>query len=344
MRVGINGFGRIGRAIFRYNMCRKLFDVVAINDINPDRNNLAYLLKYDSTYGRLDNRVAVDGDHLAVDDARVRLFNEPRIPDVPWGDMGVDVVIDASGIKANLPLAESLKAQGVRHMVITNSPDTDVPYASVILGVNEHVVTPETFLVSSSICDAVALVPVMHLLNDAFGVDHGFVTTLHPWLNYQNLLDGPSLSHSDPGHIYSTYVLGRSSMNALIPKTTTVLKASRKILPWMDDKFMCLSYRVPTSIVSSSDVSVRLDSKVRREDIVALFEEAERTQRHRLIRNSHEPLTSLDFTGIDYGVSIDHRWTMVEVDSFLKLILWYDNEWGYGARAADLVAHLGAPA
>lgn len=344
MRVAINGFGRIGRAIFRYNLGKGLFDVVAINDVNPDKNNLAYLLKYDSTYGRMDRDITVEGDTLVVDGVRVGLHCEPCIENVPWDACGADIVIDASGIKANLANAHKLRAKGVRHVVITNSPDSDVPYASVILGVNEQTVTPETFLISSSICDAVALVPVMNLLNGAFGVDHGFVTTLHPWLNYQNLLDGPSLSHSDPGHIYSTYVLGRSSMNALIPKTTTVLKASRKILPWMDDKFMCLSYRVPTSIVSSSDVSVKLSSKARREDVVALFEKAEREQTHRLIRNSHEPLTSLDFAGIDYGVSIDHRWTMVEVDSFLKLILWYDNEWGYGSRVADLVAYLGGRA
>ena len=341
MRVAINGFGRIGRAIYRYNLVKGLFDVVAINDVNPDKNNLAYLLKYDSTYGRLDREVVVDGEDLVVDGARSRIFCEPRMENVPFDDRGADIVIDASGITANLHTAHKLKAKGVRHVIITNSPDTDVPYASVILGINEQTLTPESFLVSSSICDAVALVPVMHLLHAAFGVDHGFVTTLHPWLNYQNLLDGPSLSHSDPGHIYSTYVLGRSSVNALIPKTTTVLKASRKILPWMDNKFMCLSYRVPTSIVSSSDVTVKLGSKVRRDDVVELFEKAEHEQVHRLIRNSHEPLTSLDFTGIEHGVSIDHRWTMVEVDSFLKLILWYDNEWGYGARAAELVAYLG---
>jgi glyceraldehyde 3-phosphate dehydrogenase len=341
MRLAINGFGRIGRAIFRYNLRKGLFDVVAINDINPDKNNLAYLLKYDSTYGRLDRDITVEGDYLVVDGVRTRIHCEPRIENVPWDACGADIVIDASGIKANLASAHELKAKGVRRVIITNSPDSEVPYASVILGINEHTVSADTFLISSSICDAVALVPVMHLLNTAFGVDHGFVTTLHPWLNYQNLLDGPSLSHSDPGHVYSTYVLGRSSMNALIPKTTTVLKAARKILPWMDDKFMCLSYRVPTSIVSSSDVSVKLSSKVRREDVVELFEKAEREQAHHLIRNSHEPLTSLDFAGTEHGVSIDHRWTMVEVDSFLKLILWYDNEWGYGARTAELAAYLG---
>ena len=341
MRVAINGFGRIGRAIFRYNMGRKLFDVVAINDVNPDKNNICYLLKYDSTYGRLDNDIFIDNDSLVVDGQQTRIFQEPHIEKIPWRDMDVDVVIDSSGIKANLKNIDGLKTHGVQHVVITNSPDTDFQYESIILGVNEHLITPETFLISSSICDAVALVPVMNLLDKAFGVDHGFVTTLHPWLNYQNLLDGPSLSHSDPGHIYSTYVLGRSSMNALIPKTTTVLKAAQKILPWMDDKFMCLSYRVPTSIVSSSDVSVKLNTKVQRKDIISLFEEAEREQTYRVIRNSHEPLTSLDFTGVDYGVSIDHRWTMVEVDHFLKLILWYDNEWGYASRAADLVAYLG---
>lgn len=340
MRIGINGFGRIGRALFRINMANPQFDVMVINDINPDPENVCYLLKYDSTYGRLDQDVYYQKPHIHANGHKARLYCQRSMAEVPWEEHGVDVIIDASGVKSNIAAAEELKGRGVKHVILTNAPDIDAPYASIIMGVNEQSLTTDDFLVSSSICDANAVVPALHLLNEAFGVEHGFITTLHPWLNYQNLLDGPSLSVSDPGHIYSTYVLGRASLNALIPKTTTVIKASSKILPWLDEKFMCFSYRTPTSIVSSADLSLKLSRSVTRESVADLFQQAAREQKWNVLFNSTEALTSVDFTGFPFSCCIDHRWIMVEVDSFLKLVLWYDNEWGYSCRVADLATYI----
>ena len=185
----------------------------------------------------------------------IRLYCENHIEDVPFEELNVDVVIDASGVKRNLDHTLALRKRGVKHFILTNSPDTPIPYKSIVVGVNEDTLERDDFLISSSICDANAFCPVMHLLQEYFGVEHGTATTLHPFLGYQNVLDGPSMSVSSPGNVYSAYVLGRSTTNALLPKTTTLLDASRKVLPWIDDNFMCFSYRTPTTIVSSADAT-----------------------------------------------------------------------------------------
>ncbi|MBU1052666.1 MAG: aldehyde dehydrogenase [Proteobacteria bacterium] len=341
MRIGINGFGRIGRAITRIIVENKSLDIVAINDINPDPSNLAYLLKYDTTYGRLSEKIWADERKLYINnETEIALYSQEDVTKVPWDKHGVDFVIDASGVKSCLQKLHSLQNLGVKRCVVTNSPE-DSNIKSIVMGVNEKTINLDDYILSSSICDANAFVPVMNLLQENFGVDHGFVTTLHPWLGYQNLLDGPSMSVSDPGHIHSTYVLGRSSINALIPKTTTCISASCRALPWLDGKFMSLSYRVPTMIVSSADISVKLEKNVTREEIKRVFENAEQIQQYKIIKNVNEPLTSIDFTGSEYSAIVDHRWLMVNGHSYCKFILWYDNEWGYSSRVIDLVHYLG---
>jgi glyceraldehyde 3-phosphate dehydrogenase len=341
LRVGINGFGRIGRAIARINLDHKLFDVVAINDINPDCNNIAYLFKYDSIYGKLEHDISAKKDALFVNDEKIALFSQENIEDVAWDQADVDVIIDATGIKRNLTKSNQLKQKNIKHCILTNSPDQQTDCKWIVVGVNDDAITKSDFFISSSICDANALVPCLNLLNNSFGIDHGFVTTLHPWLGYQNLLDGPALSVSDPGHIHSTYALGRSSINTLIPKTTTCVKATCQVLPEMENKFMSVSYRVPTMIVSSADISIKLKKKVIVEDLISLFTEAQKKQKFEVIYNSYEALTAIDFRKSRYSANIDHRWTMVNSESYCKLILWYDNEWGYSCRVNDLVTCIG---
>jgi glyceraldehyde 3-phosphate dehydrogenase len=343
LRVGINGFGRIGRAITRIWLEKKTFNLVAINDINPDINNIAYLLKYDSSYGRLSRAVNSHGDTLIIDDEDpIIIYCERDIHAVNWAKHKVDVVIDATGVKRNLDLMKHLAMQGIRHCVVTNCPSSEYPCKWTIVGVNEASISKNDFLISSSICDANAFAPVINHLNDRFGVDHGFITTLHPWLGYQNLLDGPALSYSDPGHIHSTYVLGRSSLNTLIPKTTSCLSASQKVLPWLEEKFMALSFRVPTMIVSTADISVKLNKTVSKDQLIELFQEIEQRQERKIMYNSFEALTAIDFIRSEYSAIVDHRWTMANNNSYCKLILWYDNEWGYSCRVVDLVSYLGS--
>jgi glyceraldehyde 3-phosphate dehydrogenase len=338
LRVGINGFGRIGRAIARINVRRNRFDLVAVNDINPDIRNVAYLLKYDSTYGRLPLDVRVDADRLVLEGMPpITVYRHHEIDAVPWAEREAEVVIDASGIEHNLEVLPTLRPQGVRHAILTNTPEDGHIDRFVIVGVNEASIRPGDFMLSAGICDAVAFVPVACLLERHFGIEYGSLTTLHPWLSYQRLLDGPSFSFSDPGSIHSAYALGRASTFSLIPKTTSCLRASAKVVPGIDRKFVSLSYRVPTTIVSSADLTVKLTRDTSREDVIAVFEEAQRAQTYPVILNNYEALVSVDFTGVEYSAVVDHRWTMVHGDAQLKLVLWYDNEWGYGSRVVDLI-------
>ena len=343
LRVGINGFGRIGRSIFRTNLQKEHFDIVAINDINPDNNNIAYLLKYDSTYGRLKNNISNDDEYLNVDEKKIRLFHEADIDKVLWQDAGVDIVIDSSGIHKNLLNARKLKEIGVKHCIVTNSPKQDEVDKTIVMGVNEHTIDKKTdFLISSSICDANAFCPVANVLEREYGISHGFLTTLHPWLGYQNILDGPSISYATPGEIHDYYALGRSSVGSLIPKTTSAISASDKVLAQLQGKFMCMSFRVPTQIVGTGDVSVKLKKNIDVDMIKKVFIEEEKKQSLNIFCNHDEGLVSADFVASDYSCNIDHRWIMVNKENYLKMIFWYDNEWGYSSRVIDLVKYLGS--
>lgn len=341
VRVAINGLGRIGRAVLRQAVSSEDLEVVLVNDINPDIDNIAYLIKYDSTYGRLAQKVVVEGDAIRVGDRQqFRVTHQRAIEDVAWEDAGVDIVIDASGVEANLAGARKLKPRGIRYCVVTNSPAADAVDRTVIIGTNHHEIVPSDFLIASSICDANAFVPAAALLDREWGIDHGFVTTLHPWLNYQNLLDGAPMSYATPGSVHTAYELGRASTLSLIPKTTSAISASCKVLKQVQDKFLAISYRVPSMIVSSCDISVKLSRSTTIADVKEAFEEAQRRQSWNIIWNNKEPLVSVDFAGSDYSCIVDHRWLMLNEQNYLKVILWYDNEWAYSARVVDLARFL----
>jgi len=342
IRIGINGLGRIGRAVLRIILSRNDIEVAAVNDINPDIYNLAYLIKYDSTYRRLSHSVeAQDGFLVIGHEKRMRVFHQENIDEVPWREQGVNIVLDASGVQKNLSLARNLKPQGIRNCIVTNSPPEEAVDRALILGVNHEEFDPgKDFLISSSICDANAFAPVAHVLDKNFGIEHGFLTTLHPWLNYQNVLDGPSISYATPGQIHDHYALGRASTVSLIPKTTSAITASCKVLKHLKDKFLSFSYRVPSMIVSSADISVKLRERTMVDHIKGAFEEAEKRQDWKIFHNNKEALVSIDFTGCEYSAVIDHRWIMMNDQNYLKMVLWYDNEWGYSSRVVDLVEYI----
>ena len=336
-KVGINGFGRIGRAIFRILLKDDSLDCFVLNDVNPDNKNIAYQLKYDSLYGPVDVEVEADDQGIVVDGKHIKIFHESKINDVPWEDLGVERVIDSSGVDTNVEYARKLKGK-IKQVIVTHSPDAKLLDRSVILGVNENDIDiDKDFLISSSICDAVAFGPVAKILDENFGIDHGFLTTLHPWLQYQNLLDGPSPSWSIPGSINSHYTYGRASTFSLLPKPTSAISATEKVFKPIKDKFQSFSYRVPTSSVSSSNISVKLKKKTTTEELHELFEEAEKKQKFQIIYNNKEPLVSIDFKGLEYSSAIDQRWTVVNDGDFVRLVLWYDNEWGYSSHVVDIM-------
>lgn len=339
INIGINGYGRIGRVIHRIADLNSNLNVIVINDINPDINNIAYLANYDSTYGRRDFFLNVKDNFLISEKNSIKVFHESNISQVPWGDLGVNIVIDSSGILENLKFSLLLREQ-VDNVIVTNSPSQELVDKTVIYGVNENEIDQNNdFLLSSSICDAIAFAPLAKLIDSEFTIEQGFLTTLHPWLGYQNLLDGPSKSYAQPGKIYDDYVLGRSSNMTLIPKNTSAISATCKVLPQLKNKFLAMSYRIPTSIVSSADATLKVKKNVSLSHLVELLRDSER-KFPKIINNNYDALVSTDFIKTDFSVVVDHRFLKVE-NGFIKTLSWYDNEWGYSSRVIDLVKYLG---
>ena len=276
---------------------------------------------------------------IVINNEEVKVFHKNSIFNVPWSKHEVDVVIDASGIHSNVLNARVIKDIG--KCIVTHSPGEELVDKSVIIGVNEKTIKKNDFLISSSICDANAFAPVINVLNKKFGVRHGFLTTLHPWLNYQNLLDGQAISFGYPGTTYGRYELGRASTQSLIPKPTSCITATCMVLPFLKNKFLSMSYRIPTTIVSSCDISVKLNNPATKEIITWIFNRQQKQQKYKIFYNNVEPLVSIDFAKSDYSAIVDHRWTMVNGDNYVKMVLWYDNEWGYSCRVVDLVNYIG---
>ena len=337
IRVGINGFGRIGRSIFRINHSKKDFHIVAINDINPDIKNMAYLLKYDTIHRKLHSHVDTSNDDIIVGREFIRVYHKENISDVPWDDHDIDIVVDSCGIKSNIPLM--IKDKGsVKNFVVTNAPSGYDQVKSIIFGVNEDECNPsENKIFSSSICDTIALAPLIKLITNISSIESGYLITLHPWLSYQNLLDGPSVSWSQPGDVFSHYTLGRASTENLIPKSTSAITAAEHVFPGLSKKIQSFSYRTPTKIVSSAVLTLLLSDSVSKKQLRDAFSEYQKKQKYDVIHNSNQPLTSLDYSGESYSTIIDQRWTKVLNGRHIKIVYWYDNEWGYSSRVIDLI-------
>lgn len=336
LKVGINGLGRIGRAIFRINQKQKIFDVPVINDINPDNHNIAYLLKYDTTYGKADFDVKDDNGSIYINNEKIDIHHKEGIADVPWENYEVDLVIDSSGVKQNLFDMQKCRSK-VKNFIVTNSPD-EVDQ-TIILGVNDHELNLKNFIISASICDAVALAPILKVVESLRKIEGGFLTTLHAWLSYQNLLDGPSASWSVPGDIHSHYALGRATPMNMIPKSTSAIIAVKKVMPWVKH-INSHSFRIPTNIVSGADLMLQLDKEITAEELIQKFKEYEKNQKYKILKNSVEPLTSLDYKQEEFSAIIDHRWTTINNGRLVKLVYWYDNEWGYSSRVVDIIKEI----
>lgn len=338
LRVLINGLGRIGRAIVRINLEEDIFDLVAINDVNPDNQNMAYLLNYDCTYGRLSNTVTSDANNIYIEGHQIRVSHEAEINDVDL--TGIDVVIDSSGIKKNIDQIEKMAASStVKRFIVTNVDSKRAQ--NIIFGVNEYELDdPSKKIISSSICDVISLGPIYNLLSKVFDIESGFLVTLHPWLSYQNLLDGPAKSWSQPGDVYSHYALGRASTQNLIPKSTSAIRALSNVFPEAIDKIASFSYRTPTQIVSSAVLTLVLKQATSKEELLQLFKEEENKQKYNIIKTTDEPLISIDYVKNSSSTILDTRWIQVKNGNHIELVYWYDNEWGYSSRIVDIVNYL----
>ena len=333
IRVGINGLGRIGRHLYKLCVNDPLIELIGVNELNPDIKNWAYTLNYDSIYGKPKYITNVEGSFLICNGRKIFTSNYEDILNAPWHKWEVDIIIDSSGVFKNIQSSRKLlELKHCKKIFVTNSPD-NLDF-EMVLGVNHDLYDhSKHHLISSSICDATAIAPITKLINDSLKIKKGYVTTLHPWLSYQNLMDGPSSSWSYPGEVYHHYALGRSAIGNMIPKPTTAMDAVFKVIPNLDsNKIGSFSYRTPTQIVGYADITYFVEKKINKEELMDIFIRFERGQKFPILKISDEPLVSMDYIREEFSSILDTRWLDIIDNELIKIILWYDNEFGYSSN------------
>ena len=327
-RVGINGFGRIGRNIMRAARDEKGIDIVSVNDIT-DAGTLAHLLKYDSVLGNLSEDVVLDGDGIRTGDRRFRVTAERDPAKLPWDDLNVDVVLESTGLFTKRDdAAKHLKA-GAKRVVIT-APAKN-PDLTVVLGVNDEKYDPDQHkIISNASCTTNCLAPVAKVLNEQFGLKRGWMTTVHSYTNDQKLLDLP---HKDLRR-------ARAAGLSMIPTTTGAAVAVGEVLPELKGKLDGISIRVPTPNVSVVDLVAQVEKETTAAAVNAAFAAAADDTLKGILQVATDPLVSTDFKGNPHSSIVDAAYTSVMDGDFVKLLSWYDNEWGYSSRCVDLVKFL----
>ena len=331
MRVAINGFGRIGRSVFRILNTRDDVDVVAINDIF-DKEALVYLLKYDTVMGRFPDDVNLDGDTLMTSRQKVKMIGE-RVPaDLPWDSMGVDVVIESTGIFRMREQLEAHLSAGAKRVVLTVPAKDEIDY-TVVLGVNHDGLKPEHRIVSNASCTTNCLAPMAKVLHEAFGIKLGVINTVHAYTNDQRLADVP---HSD-------WRRSRAAAENVIPTTTGAARAVGKVLPELDGKLDGIAMRVPVPDGSVVDLNVLLEQSVSVDQVNdAVRSAADSGPVADVLEYSTMPIVSTDIIGNKHSSIFDAPFTRVIDNNFVKTLNWYDNEWGYSNRVVDLLILLGS--
>ena len=331
MRVAINGFGRIGRSVFRILNTRDDVDVVAINDIF-DKEALVYLLKYDTVMGRFPDDVNLDGDTLLTSRQKVKLIGE-RVPaDLPWDSMGVDVVIESTGIFRMREQLEAHLSAGAKRVVLTVPAKDEIDY-TVVLGVNHDGLKPEHRIVSNASCTTNCLAPMAKVLHENFGIKLGVINTVHAYTNDQRLADVP---HSD-------WRRSRAAAENVIPTTTGAARAVGKVLPELDGKLDGIAMRVPVPDGSVVDLNVLLEQSVNVDQVNdAVRSAADSGPVADVLDYSTLPIVSTDIIGNKHSSIFDAPFTRVIDNNFVKTLNWYDNEWGYSNRVVDLLILLGS--
>ena len=324
-RIAINGFGRIGRMVFRKAILDEGLDIVAINASYP-ATTLAHLLKYDTIHGKFDGEIEVEDDALVVNGRRVQLINNRDPKQLPWKELNIDIVVEATG-KFNERDKAALHLEAGAKRVILSAPGKNED-VTIVMGVNEEALDIDKHLViSNASCTTNCLGPVAKVLNDKFGIDNGLMTTIHSYTNDQNNIDNP---HKDLRR-------ARACGASIIPTTTGAAKALSLVLPELKGKLHGMALRVPTPDVSLVDLVVDLNRDVTAEEINNAFIEASENELKGIIEYTNEPLVSVDFTTNSHSAIIDGLSTMVINNRKVKVLAWYDNEWGYSNRVVDLV-------
>jgi glyceraldehyde 3-phosphate dehydrogenase len=328
VKVGINGFGRIGRNIMRAALGNKDIDFVAVNDLT-NAATLAHLLKYDSVLGNLKAKVEVQGDGIAVDGDvfKVLSFRDPA--QLPWKDLGVDVVFESTGLFTDRDAAAKHISAGAKRVVIT--APAKGPDITVVMGVNHEKYDPAAHqIISNASCTTNCLAPVAKVLHETYGIKKGWMTTVHAYTNDQQLLDLP---HKDLRR-------ARAAALSIIPTTTGAASAVGEVLPELKGKLDGIAMRVPVPNVSVVDLAVLVEKKTSRDEVNAAFRQAAEGPLKGILQYMTEPLVSIDFRGNPASSILDVDYTKVMDGDFVKILAWYDNEWGYSSRCVDLLGYM----
>ena len=325
VKVAINGFGRIGRNAFKILMGRDDAEVVAINDIT-DAKTLAHLLKYDSTYGAYDSEVSFNEHAIIVDGKEIPIYAEKDPKNLPWRDLGVDVVIESTGFFTKPEDARAHIEAGARKVVIS-APAKGEGAKTVVLGVNENTVQASDEILSNASCTTNCIAPIMKVLEDEFGIDKAMMTTVHSYTGSQRLLDAPAKDLRE----------ARSAAQNIVPTTTGASKAAALTIPALKDRFNGLSVRVPTPVVSLSDITAIIKRDTTKEELAELFKKkASEPYYEGIIGVSEQELVSSDFIGDPRSCIVDLPLLDVVGGNMIKVVAWYDNEWGYSNRLVEL--------
>lgn len=330
LKVGINGFGRIGREIFRANLEKNYFEVVGINDLG-DAKSMAHLLKYDSNYGTLKHSVEPKGENIVVDGKKYNVYTEMDPEKLPWEKLKVDVVIESTGVFTKRADAQKHMKAGAKKVIIT-APGKDDMDLTVVLGVNDKQYDPRKHnIISNASCTTNCLAPIAKVLNDNFIIEKGLMTTIHAYTNDQRILD---INHKDLRR-------ARAAGLSMIPTSTGAAKAIGLVIPELNGKLNGISIRVPTPTVSLVDLTCLVKKSTTAEEVNTKFREASEGKLKGILGYTSEPLVSIDFKGDERSSIVDALSTEVMDENLVKVLAWYDNEWGYAQRVVDLVKMMG---
>jgi glyceraldehyde 3-phosphate dehydrogenase len=332
IKVGINGFGRIGRNMYRAaNELKPPFEIVAVNDIG-DAHTFAHLLKHDTALGTFGPAVSADGDEIVVDGRRIKFLSQRDPGDLPWKDLGVDIVVESTGLFTDGAKARVHIDKGGAKKVVISAPATNQDY-TVVMGVNHKGYDPKLHnVISNASCTTNCFVPLAHVLHQSYGIERGMMTTIHAYTSDQKLQDLP---HKDLRR-------ARAAADNIIPTSTGANRAVAEVLPELAGKFAGMAFRVPVLDVSVVDLTVQLGKTSTAEDINAAFDEAAGGELKGILSVSKEPLVSSDFKSDPHSSIVDAPLTIMLSNDWAKVVSWYDNEWGFSCRMVDLISYMAA--
>ena len=331
IKVLINGIGRIGKAILKQLQDNSNFQVVMINDINPYVENIVYSINYDSTYGKIDDKFKIiDSNHISNSKSKIKISNLNSLDKIDLKN--IDIIIDSSGKHEDINLLKSLPVSAI----FLTHPNRNANI-NVVLGANEELLDPNIHkIISTSSCNATALLPALKLIDSKKEILCGDVVTIHPLLNHQRVLDGNFVGSATRG-VDCNFEFGRSSTQNIIPNQTTTIKACSYVLEKFNQNLITSnSLRVPTDTVGAINVTLFTKQTSTKKEIIELFKEYEKNQNFPIVLNNFEPLVSSDFKKENFTTIIDHRYTNV-LNNMIKLLVWYDNEWGYASKVVEIL-------